>query len=337
MKAFSLRLGMSSKPFFGADFASFGNQNKPSGGGTPTPGSWTLGSDLGVISLAAGAGVIIAGSIGGTMYVSSDGGLEWTETGTSDGTSGVGALAYGGGSFVTGSISDIGWQVSTDTGSTWSALVESEFTYPTLILTNGSGDWISALDVSNELASSSDPATSWTYKTISGVSATVGLSIGIFDGDNLYFATEYEGNTSIVQMDGFSSTFSTATEYASGTGTTISFLAYGAGAYLCSDSNATAGTVRIASTAADLASATPVATGLTHAIIGAISLSNFIMVFDNDGNSAYSNDGGSSWTTASMNLDVDDFAVQLIYDPVSGNLVAVTDNGYIATASLSTP
>lgn len=312
---------------------------------TPEATAWvyqgTITSNVGVALATDGSGTIYSLDSSKNIYKSTNGGVSWTSVGTAP--TAVGGLAVSGSTLIV--CSEVAYYISTDGGGTWSsAIAPSPDTYGTTIpVTNGSGTWFGgAYEQTQYVNITDEPSTSWTgYGPLSDVDYNPDVQpqfVGpVWDGSNVYFiATDSSGdNAAIVEMDGMTSTVSVVTSV--GPNQIVPF-GYGYGVYYCVYDGDTAGDIRLADTAAGLADATPVATGLlgiTAVAVGGSSDVIAALYYESPNTeSAVTENGGASWTSLSCKLQTDEQIRSLVYDPSSGNFIAYGSKGGVSTLTV---
>jgi hypothetical protein len=271
-------------------------------------------------NVCAGGGVALLIDGNNTLWISTNGGVTWTESAQTF-LQPPFQINYAGGTFiVTTSAAAGAGSRSSNGGATWTALAVTHFRagWP---VGDGGGNWL-LTDPIATLSWSSNAANgvgAWTQHA--GAAGSFNIS-AIWDGTQ-FVATGISGGQSAIATAPNITGGWTFTPITGGPDTFVPTLVFQNARYTVP----TTGGVRAAATPAGLATAADVNVGLTglQCLLGGNSL---LWAFDGAGHVVGSTDG-FHWTKAALNFDSGDFPGQLFqaYDAVNHQFIAIGSQG----------
>jgi hypothetical protein len=328
--------GWASHGFFGFRAKTFGNPSgSTSGDGRLVPGGggsgatpWVaqtiaLGTDTFGSNVASLGGAAILADSNGNLWRSTNGGVTWGLTGHSFPNAPLNIAAAASTFMVIDSEGNA--YVSTDLGVTWTSGVSVGFAQGQgFQASNHLGQWVAMSVTSFSTAVSQDNGETWTVHT-SPVSGNWDISV-IWDGTQ-YVATGFSDNTDVAVIatapDGFTWTFHNISP---GSQLFNNTLVFENGNYMVPIFNNLTQSVRNAATAAGLATAADVPTGLpgSGGLQCVLAGNSLYWAFDGAGNAAGSTNG-TTWSTTTLNFQVDDSPGTIFqtYDQVNRVFIAI--------------
>lgn len=284
----------------------------------PNAGHFIVGMDV----TPAGTTVIV--DVQSKVWRSTDGGVTWTLETTLGST--AQAVRYLNGVFFIPEAGG-GYYQSTNDGVTWSAQTPTGITGAVADMSYGGGILVAYGGTGSKIATSSNMGSSWTThaETHNGYFPST-----LYDGTNFVVvsingSSQNEIGTS---TDGFTMSYTTInpnTEFFNN-----GIVLFGGNYYQATANNA----IRKAATPAGLCTASDTAVPVTGGVTAlAYDGSSVLMAADGSGPSAYSTNGGTSWTTTPLFTGGENSS-RIVYDATHGHFIAVGSNGSVSiTAS----